>query len=93
MIVTYEMVHHKSEGRHPAWSRNEVKEVKFCCDYIKPQWGENIDFGKYSNNYSPKIHLYFIEILGWDNDETLSYPISFCPFCGKPIECVEATKE
>jgi len=95
MVVTYEMKFHEATPGltwSKPWSRNEVNNVVFCCTAMKSIWGENAGLGKFASaNLPPQVYIYFVENCGPRHDPDIeSWQISYCPFCGKPVKCIDA---
>lgn len=60
---------------------------EFCCSKLKNNSHFRLDDRcMYDGNDEPAFCLSISEDDGFSLPETINYPISFCPFCGKPIK-------
>jgi len=72
--------------------RNGCDAIFFCCVAMEDAWVQGaIVFGGFDCGHTNSINIGlchpYPEGASWDNFE-----ISFCPFCGEAIECVEAER-
>ena len=85
MLIKYKTI--ISEGYKDYKEYREISS-KCCCAPMDNQYDYDGHF-KFAPEFNEEPKIYG-EFQGWGNAHYL--PIDFCPFCGKPITCVEVEK-
>ena len=84
MKVYYKLIHYDRRWRPLEYVE---EDVKFCCEMMENYWEEPV-FSFPEGDYSKFSPFVCLRQYSWEDWESVSL-ISFCPFCGTEIKCIE----